>query len=201
MAIFRVCHLVFLLFLDVDAFSISRLQQTRRLQHLTSLDVSTKTYSFIESELRGAAMRLHTKSQAPREGKAAEKQHEPYTTTRDDYIQFLVDSKHVYEAFEQIVDEKEELKMFRRTGLERTAPLESDIRFMVEEYGLARPSVGSAGLVYAETIHNIRSIPEFICHYYNFYFAHTAGGRMIGKQMSSLLLAKKTLAFYEVRSS
>jgi heme oxygenase len=37
-----------------------------------------------------------------------------------------------------------------------------------------------------------------MCHYYNFYFAHTAGGRMIGKQMSALLLDKKTLDFYKV---
>ncbi len=25
--------------------------------------------------------------------------------------------------------------------------------------------------------------PAFICHYYNFYFAHTAGGRMIGNKV------------------
>lgn len=25
---------------------------------------------------------------------------------------------------------------------------------------------------------------SFICHYYNYYFAHTAGGRMIGKKVS-----------------
>lgn len=25
----------------------------------------------------------------------------------------------------------------------------------------------------------------FICHFYNFYFAHTAGGRMIGKKVRS----------------
>jgi heme oxygenase len=24
---------------------------------------------------------------------------------------------------------------------------------------------------------------SFICHYYNYYFAHTAGGRMIGKKV------------------
>lgn len=24
----------------------------------------------------------------------------------------------------------------------------------------------------------------FICHYYNFYFAHTAGGRMIGSKVN-----------------
>lgn len=39
--------------------------------------------------------------------------------------------------------------------------------------------------------------PTFICHYYNFYFAHTAGGRMIGKKMSELLLDSATLKFYQ----
>ena len=30
----------------------------------------------------------------------------------------------------------------------------------------------------------VDSPPAFICHYYNFYFAHTAGGRMIGQTVS-----------------
>ena len=28
--------------------------------------------------------------------------------------------------------------------------------------------------------------PAFACHYYNFYFAHTAGGKMIGRRMQDL---------------
>ena len=44
-------------------------------------------------------------------------------------------------------------------------------------------------------------IPEFMCHYYNYYFAHLAGGRMIGKQMSKLLLDGETLEFYKVSPS
>lgn len=148
-------------------------------------------------------MKLHTRSQAPKEGQAEEgaPQEEPYTTTHADYLQFLVDSKHVYEAMEEIVNEKDELKMFRNTGLERTVPLEQDIQFMCQEYGLERPPVGVFGETYANELRRIAkdgSIPEFICHYYNFYMAHTAGGRMIGKQMAALLLNKKTLEFYKV---
>ena len=45
---------------------------------------------------------------------------------------------------------------------------------------------------------NNNNIPKFICHYYNYYFAHLAGGRMIGKQMSKLLLDGETLEFYKV---
>lgn len=155
--------------------------------------------SFIDTELRGAAMRLHTKEQAPKEGQAPTKEKiTSYTPTRDDYLQFLVDSKHVYETMEDIVNNNEELVVFRNCGLERTRALEKDIMYMVTEYNLIKPPVGKFGKDYATTLRTIKSIPEFVCHFYNFYFAHTAGGRMIGKQMSSLLLNdKKTLEFYK----
>jgi len=145
-------------------------------------------------------MKLHTRAQAPREGQQEEEKKEPYTPTHRDYLAFLVDSQHVYEAMEEIVNQRPELAVFRDTGLERTKPLEKDICFLVAEYGLERPPVGPAGREYAAQLRQMQSIPEFVCHYYNHYFAHTAGGRMIGKQMSKLLLAGKTLEFYKVRS-
>lgn len=145
-------------------------------------------------------MRLHTRKQAPKEGEAPAKEMAPYIPTRADYLQFLVDSQHVYQALEDVVNERPELESFRMTGLERVAPLKLDISFMCNEYDLKRTDVGQPGTNYAELIRGIESTPEFMCHYYNFYFAHTAGGRMIGKQMSALLLDKKTLEFYKVRS-
>lgn len=39
--------------------------------------------------------------------------------------------------------------------------------------------------------------PVFICHFYNFYFAHTAGGRMIGSKISSMILDNANLQFYQ----
>lgn len=145
-------------------------------------------------------MRLHTREQAPKEGQQESPvSQEPYTPTRDDYLAFLVDSQHVYQALEDVVNAREELAAFRNTGLERVERLETDIAFLVNEYELERPSVGTAGIEYADMLRRIESIPEFMCHYYNHYFAHTAGGRMIGKKMSALLLDKKTLEFYKVR--
>ena len=38
-----------------------------------------------------------------------------------------------------------------------------------------------------------------MCHYYNVYFAHTAGGLMIGKKVSDICLDGKTLEFYKWR--
>jgi hypothetical protein len=39
--------------------------------------------------------------------------------------------------------------------------------------------------------------PGFLCHWYNVYFAHTAGGRMIGTKVASMILDGASLAFYE----
>ena len=66
---------------------------------------------FIDGELRGAAMRLHTKAQAPREGQAPEPSQpkEKHVTTLDDYLHFLVDSKAVYEAFEEVVNDLDDM--------------------------------------------------------------------------------------------
>ena len=177
------------LFVSVDTSSNSR----------TDVAPPQPDAGFIAVELRGAAMKLHTTRQAPKEGGVLEKeQKEQYIPTRKDYLAFLVDSQHVYQALEDIVNGSDKLEQFRNTGLERTAALENDVEFMVAEYGLKRPEVGVFGKIYAEHLRAINSIPEFMCHYYNFYFAHTAGGRMIGKQMSALLLDRKTLEFYKV---
>lgn len=168
-----------------------------------SASVESKTEGgFIETELRGQAMKLHTRSQAPKEGQAPEKKMEQYVPSQEDYLKFLVDSQHIYKAFEDIVNGVDELAVFRNTGLERVTALETDIEFMVKEYNLRRPEVGTAGLTYANEMRRLGAqglIPEFLCHFYNYYFAHTAGGRMIGKQMSALLLDRKTLEFYKVR--
>lgn len=186
------------------------------LPSLQSTPSSTTTVettpSFIDTELRGAAMKLHTKSQAPKEGEAPEEQpktkQEPYVPTHMDYLKFLIDSQYVYQTFESILESSTtaSLQPFQNTGLERSIPLEKDITFMTKEYNLERPAVGEKGLMYGEMIKDImkkgdEGIPEFMCHYYNYYFAHTAGGRMIGKQMAALLLDKKTLEFYKVCSN
>lgn len=160
-------------------------------------------YSFIQTELRGAAMKLHTRAQSPKEGQVPDspKPTQPYVTTHSDYLAFLVDSQEVYRAMEEVVQTHDALIPFRNTGMERCAALETDVCFLTQEYKLERPSVGKPGREYATHLRQIVSIPEFMCHFYNHYFAHTAGGRMIGKQMSALLLDKKTLEFYKVRCS
>lgn len=152
-----------------DAFAPHPVQTRSSMQ----LEMSTAAGSFIQTELRDAAMKLHTREQAPKEGHAESKKMEPYTPTRNDYLAFLVDSQHVYQAMEDIVNDRDELAALRNTGLERVKPLEKDIEYMMAMYNLKRPNVGKPGQDYANSIRQIASIPEFICHYYNFYFAHT----------------------------
>jgi hypothetical protein len=169
----------------------------------TNADATPKAGNFIGTELRKAAMKLHNFKQSPKEGGVKAPKEDNYVPTVTDYLSFLVNSQHVYEALEEIVNSKPELACFRNTGMERTVPLETDIVFMMKEYGLARPEPGMGGKGYAQKLRDMAavSIPEFMCHFYNFSFAHTAGGRVIGKQMSALLLDNKTLEFYKVRTA
>jgi hypothetical protein len=193
--------------LSANGFSILPSQNARSsVQYSQPLFLSAPgaqvtTGGFIETELRGQAMKLHTKTQAPKEGKATEEKRAPYEPTHSDYLAFLVDSQHIYQALEDMTNEVDEFAALRNNGMERVSALETDIEFMVKEYNLERMKVGKPGLDYANKIRELgkeKKIPEFVCHYYNYYFAHTAGGRMIGKRMSALLLDKKTLDFYKV---
>lgn len=90
---------------------------------------------------------------------------------------------------------------FTNTGLERGAALEQDITWMTTTFGVPRPTVDpeGPGNTYASLLRDlaVSDPPAFICHYYNIYFAHSAGGRMIGSKLSGMLLDGKELAFYQ----
>eukprot|EP01036_Dinobryon_divergens_P024008 gene24008-32415_t len=156
--------------------------------------------SFIQDELRPYAMKLHTRDQAPKEGQ--QKAQVPvarWDPSVFDYLRFLVDSLAVYETLEEIVDQYPSLHSLRNTGLERSEALKFDIQWIKDTYSLPTiPPVGQSGLDYSLFLKSMasESIPKFMCHYYNHYFAHTAGGRMIGKRLGDLLLDGKVLRFY-----
>ena len=161
-------------------------------------------YSFSDIII-SLAMKLHSKDQAPREGQQpAQVPVAQWETRRSDYFQFLVDSLKVYETFEEITSSNPQLSMFKSTGLERSNQLKEDLKWMLEyDPSLPSPVCGRYGLEYSKFIKELVdvSIPKFVCHYYNHYFAHTAGGRMIGKRMSDKLLEGKVLKFYQVHTS
>uniref|UniRef100_I1JW66 heme oxygenase (biliverdin-producing) n=1 Tax=Glycine max TaxID=3847 RepID=I1JW66_SOYBN len=145
---------------------------------------------FVE-EMRFVAMRLHTRDQA-REGEKEVKQPEEKAVTKWDpsvegYLKFLVDSKLVYDTLEKIVQEAPHPSYaeFRNTGLERSASLAEDLEWFKEQ-GYTIPEPSSPGLTYAQYLKelSVKDPQAFICHFYNIYFAHSAGGRMIGKKVT-----------------
>jgi len=74
---------------------------------------------------------------------------------------------------------------FKNTGLERSASLDKDLKWFKEQ-GYTIPEPSSPGLTYAQYLTDLsQNDPQaFICHFYNIYFAHSAGGRMIGKKVT-----------------
>ena len=159
---------------------------------------------FVE-EMRFVAMKLHTREQAPKEGKAEPaKEAKPmmqWQPTKEGYLRFLVESKAVYDAMEQIVASGASPMYgdFVDTGLERAEVLAADIEWFCQTYEMTAPVADGPGAEYARFLKDLSTTapPEFICHFYNVYFAHSAGGRMIGRKVSEMILDDKELAFYK----
>ncbi|KAK3001428.1 hypothetical protein RJ639_021828 [Escallonia herrerae] len=155
---------------------------------------------FVE-EMRFVAMKLHTKDQA-KEGEK-EPQGQPvakWAPSVDGYLRFLVDSKLVYDTLERIVERADfpEYAEFRNTGLERSEGLAKDLEWFKQQ-GHIIPEPSSPGASYAAYLEELsKKDPQaFICHFYNTYFAHSAGGRMIGKKVAEKILDNKVLEFYK----
>lgn len=85
---------------------------------------------------------------------------------------------------------------FSSTGLERSEPLAKDLEWFKEQ-GYAIPEPSSPGVTYARYLEELseKDPQAFICHFYNIYFAHTAGGRMIGRKVNKHFLENLFLSF------
>lgn len=156
------------------------------------------------AEMRKVAMKLHTKDQAPKEGgQETPKPQQAWAPTREGYLRFLTESKVVYDAFDQLVKDQKhpEYALLQNTGLERAAGLSKDLAWMEQKYGLQPAVIKEDGpaKTYVRLLTELadKDAPAFICHYYNFYFAHTAGGRMIGNKVAGMLLDGQNLEFYQ----
>ncbi|KAJ0954714.1 putative Heme oxygenase (biliverdin-producing) [Helianthus annuus] len=159
-----------------------------------------QTGGFVD-EMRSVAMKLHSKDQS-KEGEK-ETQGKPWPKwepTIDGYLKFLVDSKLVYDTLDKILLKADfpEYAEFRNTGLERAGNLAKDLNWFKEQ-GHVIPEPLSPGLDYSVYVEELsKNDPQaFICHFYNTYFAHTAGGRMIGKKVAAKILNGKELQFYK----
>lgn len=142
-------------------FTNSRVMNKMRL-HTTSIkteeETAKKEYSFVNEDLRTYAMKFHTKDQAPREGQ--QKAQTPFTKwepTRQNYVQFLVDSLHVYETLETLAQTMPELADFKATGLERAAALKEDLKWMVTfDSSISVPECGPNGIKYSAFLTKVR---------------------------------------------
>ncbi|OSX76801.1 hypothetical protein BU14_0176s0043 [Porphyra umbilicalis] len=174
---------------------------TERSTKLTDPERRPGSLKGFVNEMRMVAMKLHTKDQA-KEG-MQEKSTIPineWKPKQSDFVQFLADSLHVYEYFEEdlmVADSPHpEYARFANNGLERCAALKTDLAYLAS-LGNPTPSPTSAATKYVDYLKTLESKPEaVICHWYNYYFAHTAGGRMIGRMMQNLLFEGRELAFY-----
>jgi len=162
-------------------------------------DTDTVTDNSIFDEMKQAAMKLHTKDQAASGGQEAKKRPE-FVPTKEGYLRYLMDSREVFSTLEDIVKESDTLGALRDNGLERTSALDKDIAFLESEgwEPVGFEGDASPGAEYAAFLRKMseENLPGFLCHYYNTYFAHTAGGRMIGKAVSNKILDGKKLDFY-----
>lgn len=155
---------------------------------------------FVE-EMRFVAMKLHTRDVA-KEGKK-EPDAQPigkWEPTIEGYLKFLVDSKVVYDTLEDVVQKATypAYAEFRNTGLERSEKLAKDLEWFRQQ-GHIIPEPSSPGLSYSKHLQELseKDPPAFLCHFYNVYFAHTAGGRMIGRKVAEKILDGRELEFYK----
>ncbi|KAJ4917023.1 hypothetical protein Rs2_02573 [Raphanus sativus] len=155
---------------------------------------------FVE-EMRFVAMKLHTKEQA-KEGEKETKSPEErpvslWEPTVDGYLRFLVDTKLVYDTLEEEATSPTYAE-FKNTGLERSEKLAIDLEWFKEQ-GYEIPKPTALGKTYSQYLKDLaeKDPQAFICHFYNIYFAHSAGGRMIGRKVAERILEGRELEFYK----
>jgi heme oxygenase (biliverdin-producing, ferredoxin) len=89
---------------------------------------------------------------------------------------------------------------FTSTGLERSDALSRDIEWLCSSKSVEPLAFRESGPgnTYVQKLQSLAAedIPAFMCHWYNVNFAHTAGGRMIGKAVSDRILDGAELDFY-----
>ncbi|KAL1817789.1 hypothetical protein DCAR_0522267 [Daucus carota subsp. sativus] len=141
---------------------------------------------------------VEDKSESESEGSGGEGE-ETWQPTVEGFVKYLVDSKLVFDFVERIVDESSHVSYayFRKTGLERSVALSKDLEWFSQQ-DIVIPEASNPGVAYVKYLEELAetSPPLFLCHFYNIYFSHIAGGQVIGKQVSEKILESKQLEFY-----
>ena len=188
-----------------------RLHSPEQLGKMKKKEQQQAAEAEAEAEADAAATKSNgTQTKAAEEEKQEQQQQRRFAPTLQGYTRFLRESKLVYDFLEQTVRDKERYAAFRESGLERggrlaldIASLEKRLRAQTDEGGGEEMKKDEeeglhAGAEYVKYLESLEreSEAKFLCHYYNVYFAHTAGGRMIGNAVSKALLEGDTLQFY-----
>ncbi|KAF5747064.1 hypothetical protein HS088_TW06G01242 [Tripterygium wilfordii] len=123
---------------------------------------------------------------------------ETWFPTIEGFIKYLVDSKLVFDTIERVIDESIDVaySYFRKTGLERSECLSKDLDWFSRQ-NIVIPEPSTAGVSYVKYLDELaeKSAPLFLCHFYNIYFSHIAGGQVITRQVSKKILEGRELEF------
>eukprot|EP00470_Lotharella_oceanica_P006918 CAMPEP_0170180810 /NCGR_PEP_ID=MMETSP0040_2-20121228/23095_1 /TAXON_ID=641309 /ORGANISM="Lotharella oceanica, Strain CCMP622" /LENGTH=224 /DNA_ID=CAMNT_0010425587 /DNA_START=76 /DNA_END=750 /DNA_ORIENTATION=+ len=158
--------------------------------------------SFVQTEMRRAAMKLHTRDQSKEGEQEKQKPISQWEMKKESVLRFLVDSKVIHSTLDRLVSEYPELSKLNEASsrIRRVPAIDDDIANIVSENPeLEVPAPGVDAVEYAQKLEQLAqdARPAFICHFYNTHFAHAAGGRMIGKLISDRLFDGETLEFYK----
>ncbi|XP_058089059.1 probable inactive heme oxygenase 2, chloroplastic isoform X2 [Magnolia sinica] len=163
----------------------------------------------IVEEMRFIAMKLRNNSSDNKKGEEMKQDEEEpaadgdsdadtWQPSMEGFLKYLVDSKLVFETLDHIVDESNHVAYayFRKTGLERSESLSKDLEWFRQQ-DIVIPQPSPPGISYAEYLNEIaeKSAPVFLCHFYNIYFSHIAGGQVIVKQVCDGLLEGREMEF------
>ncbi|KAI3949227.1 hypothetical protein MKW92_041042 [Papaver armeniacum] len=181
-------------------FHKSSLPLNLKLSHFSLESNSNKANDFVE-ELRSVAMKLHVKEPKGKKKTMTQILMGAEMPSLDGYVKFLVDSKLVYDTLEKIISNRtcSPCAELQHTGLERSGALAKDLEWFREEMNMQIPSPTAYGISYACYLEEIsmtnpKAIP---CHFYDIYFGHAVGGRILGKKVAEKILENKELEFYK----
>ncbi|OMO74896.1 Armadillo-type [Corchorus olitorius] len=125
---------------------------------------------------------------------------ETWKPSMEGFLKYLVDSKLVFSTIERIVDESSDVAYayFRKTGLERSPGLSKDLEWFSQQ-NLVIPEPSTPGVSYVTYLEELaeKNAPLFLSHFYNIYFSHIAGGQVISRKVSEMLLEGRELEFYK----
>ncbi|KAL8216171.1 hypothetical protein R6Q57_023008 [Mikania cordata] len=114
----------------------------------------------------------------------------------DGFLRYLVDSRLVFTMIERMVDESQDVSFayFRNTGLERSESFSKDLEWLSQQ-NITIPDPLFTSKKYVKYLEEVaaQSPPLFLCHLYNIYFSHIAGGQVIARKVSEKLLEGREL--------